>query len=76
MKRTSTQRYFAATVLGAGLVCLVVSPVFGQGNPLRKAYFGETHIHTSYSLDAWIAGTEPRSGTSTRTRKRKFAWSD
>ena len=57
MKQTSKQRYSAATVLGAGLVCFVFSPAFGQGNPLRNAYFGETHIHTSYSLDAWIAGT-------------------
>ena len=21
-------------------------------NPLKEAYFGETHVHTSYSLDA------------------------
>jgi len=56
MKRTSKQRCLAATVLGAGLVCLVVSPVFAQGNPLRDAYFGETHVHTSYSLDAWLFG--------------------
>jgi hypothetical protein len=27
-----------------------------QGNPLRDAYFGETHVHTSYSLDAWLFG--------------------
>jgi len=26
-------------------------------NPLRDAYFGETHIHTAYSLDAYIGGT-------------------
>jgi hypothetical protein len=28
-----------------------------EENPLRNAYFGETHIHTSYSLDAYIGGT-------------------
>lgn len=28
-----------------------------QENPLRNAYFGETHMHTSYSLDAYIGGT-------------------
>jgi hypothetical protein len=25
-------------------------------NPLRNAYFGETHLHTSFSLDAYIGG--------------------
>ena len=23
---------------------------------MRDAYFGETHIHTSYSVDAWLFG--------------------
>src|SRR5690348_14454103 len=32
-------------------------PVFGQQrNPERDAYFGETHIHTSWSLDAFAGG--------------------
>ena len=26
-------------------------------NPLKEAYFGEQHLHTAYSLDAYIAGT-------------------
>ena len=26
-------------------------------HPLKEAYFGETHLHTSYSLDAYIGGT-------------------
>ena len=25
-------------------------------NPLKEAYFGETHVHTSYSLDGYIGG--------------------
>jgi hypothetical protein len=25
-------------------------------NPLKEAYFGEQHVHTSYSLDAYIGG--------------------
>src|SRR5215470_3795239 len=27
-----------------------------QRNPDREAYFGETHIHTSWSVDAWLFG--------------------
>ena len=27
-----------------------------EANPLRDAYFGETHLHTAYSLDAYIGG--------------------
>ena len=27
-----------------------------QPNPERNAYFGETHIHTSWSVDAWLMG--------------------
>jgi hypothetical protein len=27
-----------------------------QPNPERDAYFGETHLHTSWSVDAWIMG--------------------
>src|ERR1700737_2674705 len=56
MKRTSKQRCLATTVLGAGLVCLVVSPAFAQGHPPRCAYFGETHAPTSWSPDAWLFG--------------------
>jgi hypothetical protein len=26
-------------------------------HPLRNAYFGETHVHTVYSLDAYLGGT-------------------
>ena len=39
------------------------SPVSAQSNPLRNAYFGETHVHTSWSADAWMFGnriTDPR----------------
>ena len=26
-------------------------------DPLRKVFYGETHVHTSFSLDAYIGGT-------------------
>ena len=32
------------------------SHALAQGNPLRDAYFGETHVHTSWSADAWLFG--------------------
>ena len=39
-----------ALLLGFG------SQALAESNPLRDAYFGETHVHTSYSLDAWLFG--------------------
>ncbi len=33
---------------------LVLSVAQAEENPLRNAYFGETHLHTMYSLDAYI----------------------
>src|SRR5215510_11643764 len=39
------------------VVILAVVPAMAQEkNPERNAYFGETHIHTSWSVDAWIMG--------------------
>ena len=53
--------YARAALLGAAALGLT-TPVAGapalaqESNPLRDAYFGETHVHTSWSLDAWIFG--------------------
>jgi hypothetical protein len=52
----SKQRYLATTALAAGVLCLIAAPAHAQRNPERDAYFGETHIHTSWSVDAWIMG--------------------
>src|SRR5215510_12640085 len=39
------------------VVVLAVAPALAQErNPERNAYFGETHVHTSWSLDAWLFG--------------------
>ncbi len=42
--------------LAAGGVCLVALPALAAPNPERDAYFGETHVHTSWSLDAFAIG--------------------
>jgi hypothetical protein len=31
-----------------------------ERNPMKNAYFGETHVHTAYSLDAYIGGARLR----------------
>src|SRR5262245_23175775 len=45
-----------SAMLAIGTLSLATTAGFAQGNPLRNAYFGETHVHTSYSADAWIFG--------------------
>ena len=35
---------------------IVAAEAKAPSNPLRDAYFGETHVHTAYSLDAYIGG--------------------
>ncbi len=39
------------------LAVLTGVPVQAEPNMLRDAYFGETHMHTAMSLDAYIGGT-------------------
>jgi Protein of unknown function (DUF3604) len=50
MNRTTVVACSSALILG------FASPASAQSNPLRDAYFGETHVHTSWSLDAWLFG--------------------
>ncbi len=40
----------------AAAVSLAFGPAVAQRNPDRNAYFGETHVHTSWSLDAFAIG--------------------
>src|SRR5215475_3299928 len=38
------------------LSSLAASAFAQEKNPDRDAYFGETHVHTSWSVDAWLFG--------------------
>ena len=42
--------------LAAAVLNVATGPASAQSNPERNAYFGETHIHTSWSVDAWVMG--------------------
>ncbi len=46
----------AAALACAGALGLAVVPATGAPNPLKEAYFGEQHVHTSWSFDAYIFG--------------------
>ena len=46
----------SAATLYAGLTLSMLSAFADEKNPERNAYFGETHLHTSWSVDAWIFG--------------------
>ena len=51
------QKKMAVVLLGAGLFSLAAAPVFAQQkNPERNVYYGETHLHTSWSFDAYAFG--------------------
>ena len=39
-----------------GLAVAAVLPAFAAGNPERNVYFGEQHLHTSWSFDAFAFG--------------------
>jgi hypothetical protein len=54
--RKSVGSGLAITVVGFGVGVLAGSPGLAQGNPERNAYFGQTHVHTSWSFDAYVFG--------------------
>jgi Protein of unknown function (DUF3604) len=54
MRRNSVLRTLG--VVAAVAATSVGWAAFAQPNPERNAYFGETHIHTSWSVDAWVMG--------------------
>ena len=52
--KTNQWSLWRAAILSAW--SLAALPAFAAPNPERDAYFGETHIHTSWSVDAWVMG--------------------
>src|SRR5215471_12849590 len=46
----------ACAVLLGILISIVTGLPVLAANPDRDVYFGETHIHTSWSVDAWVMG--------------------
>jgi hypothetical protein len=57
--RSKSFKNNALTILPVALAAFVAAPgalVAQQRNVERNAYFGETHVHTSWSLDAFSMG--------------------
>ena len=54
--RISFRCGLATTVLGFGVGVSAVSSGLAQGTPERNVYFGQTHVHTSWSFDAYVFG--------------------
>jgi hypothetical protein len=45
------------TGLALGMVATVIAlPALGEPNPDKDAFYGETHVDTRWSLDAWLFG--------------------
>jgi hypothetical protein len=62
-------RFIAVTLLT--LVSLQVRAEQSAQNPMRNVYFGETHMHTAYSLDAFLGGTRQTPSDAYRAAKGK-----
>ena len=57
MLNSFSPRVLNGALLAVGWLGLAAAPALAQTkNPDRDAYFGETHVHTSWSLDAWLIG--------------------
>src|SRR5512146_1181550 len=56
MQIRSGQLLLVTFTLATAVLNFAIGPASAQSNPERNAYFGETHIHTSWSVDAWVIG--------------------
>jgi hypothetical protein len=57
----------AALLAGSASLALVAAEI--EENPQKNLYFGETHVHTAYSLDAFLGGTRQTPGDAYRFAK-------
>jgi hypothetical protein len=62
-----TFKLMAAAVLASCHVALATGEI--QQSPQKNLYFGETHVHTAYSLDAFLGGTRQTPGDAYRFAK-------
>ena len=46
----------SSAVMFGFILVMAMAAVAQEKNPERNAYFGETHVHTSWSFDAFIFG--------------------
>ncbi len=54
MKTRNSGTRAAIAIVAA--TALTAYSILAAPNPERDAYFGETHLHTSWSVDAWVMG--------------------
>ena len=54
----SKRTYRARSILTLAALSAALTAWAEEPNPNRNAYFGETHLHTSWSLDAWVFGNK------------------
>jgi len=47
-------RYVTTAVVVGGLLALTALPALAKKNPLKEAYFGETHVHASAIKDGKV----------------------
>ncbi len=57
------------TLFAAASILALSTAAQADPNPLRNAYFGETHVHTAMSLDAYIGGARLMPSDSLRFAK-------